>query len=348
MNTAHRVWVLGFPEKPPDWPAGVPFEPCSPDALPPGPVVVHSLAVGRFIEVASRTVSGRLPQAVLYLPPGASEPPEAAAYFDAVLRADETDRLAELLACPHTLSVHEWAEHLPREALFGALDALREHQSLPREAREHLAGCQVCRDEFQRAVQLRRRLLRALCPEPEILAGYARGAVVAHVTRHVEHCPACRAELSILQQELGTEPRVAPLGAKLRALWDRVAAPLGIHEPPRLAVDLSPLLGTLPLAAASQAEAQGVQSLHAELEGLRCTVQRSPEGHLWAALEADPQAPRRIRLVLTTPQWPQPQEWLVELRPIAPGRPGATLFLGRAEHLEPEAALFLVPEPTDA
>ncbi len=60
MNTRHRVWVLGFPEKPPDWPAGAPFEPCSPDVLPPGLVVVHYLAAGRFIQlvqaVASSTV----------------------------------------------------------------------------------------------------------------------------------------------------------------------------------------------------------------------------------------------------------------------------------------------------
>ena len=353
MQNAERVWwALGFDQKPAWWPSQYPFNLWEASGLPPGPVVVHHSAVGRFVELAreaaSRTESGRLPQAVLYLPPGASEPPEFAAYFDVVVSADETARLKQLLGCPQVLSVQEWAEELPREALFGGHEALWEHRNLPQEAREHLTSCEVCRKEFEQAVQARRRLLRTLCPEPEALARYVRGAVVADVTRHVERCPACGVELAVLQQELGTEPRVVPLGGKLMALWDRVAAALGVHEPPPLALDLSPLVGTVPLAAASQAEGQGLPSLHAELEGVRCSVQRSPEGHLWAALEADPEAPRKVRLVLGNPRWSQPQEWLVELRSIAPGRLGATLFLGRAEHLEPEAALFLLPEPTDA
>lgn len=352
VNTVHRVWVLGFPERPPDWPAGLPFNPCSPHSLPPGPVVVHPSEVAHFIELARRaashTESGTLPRAVLYLPPGDSEPPEAAAYFDAVVRADETDRLVRLLTCPHTLSVHEWVEELPREALFGVLEVPWEHRNLPGEAREHLTRCRVCREEFHQALQARRRLLRALCPEPEALARYATGAGAAHLAHHVDRCPACRAELAALQRELGGEPRAVPLKPELRPLWDQVATLLGVRRLPPIAVDLSPLLATLPLAAKSLPETQGPQSLRAQLEGVRCTVQRSPEGLLWAAVEADPQAPRKVRLVLASLHWTQPQEWLVELRPIAPDRLGATLFLGRAEHLEPGAALFLVPEPTDA
>jgi hypothetical protein len=113
-------------------------------------------------------------------------------------------------------------------------------------------------------------------------------------------------------------------------------------------MDLSPLLGTLPLAAAAPPETQAPQSLQAQLEGLRCTVQRFPGGDLWAFLAADLQAPRRVRLVLASPKWAEPKEQIVELRQIAPDRLGATLFLGRADDLDPEAALFLLPEPMDA
>jgi hypothetical protein len=326
VNDPERVWALGFSEKPPGWPDERPFELWEEGGLPPGPVVVHRSAVEQFIqlarEAARSTESGRLPQAVLYLPLGDSEPPEAVAYFDAVVTAGQTDRLARLLACPQILSVHEWAEELPREALFGALDAPWEDPNLSPEAREHLATCQPCRDEFQQAVQFRRRLLRALCPEPKALASYARGTEAPHVARHVERCPACRAELAVLRRELVTKPRVG--------------------------VDLSPLLGTLPLAAAAPPETQAPQWLQAQLGGLRCTVQRFPGGDLWAFLEADLQAPRRVRLVLASPKWAEPKEQIVELRQIAPDRLGATLFLGRTDDLDPEAALFLLPEPTDA
>jgi hypothetical protein len=367
VNNPERVWALGFSEKPPGWPDDRPFELWEEGGLPPGPVVVHRSAVEQFIQLARQaagsTESGRLPQAVLYLPLGDSEPPEAVAYFDAVVTADETDRLARLLACPQILSVHEWAEELPREALFGALDAPWEDPNLSPEAREHLATCQLCRDEFQQAVQFRRRLLRALCPEPKALASYARGTEAPHVARHVERCPACRAEVAVLRRELVTKPRAVPLGAKLQALWERVAALTGLRQLPPLGMDLSPLLGTLPLAAAAPPETQAPQSLQAQLEGLRCTVQRFPGGdlwafleavqrfpggHLWAFLAADLQAPRRVRLVLASPKWAEPKEQIVELRQIAPDRLGATLFLGRADDLDPEAALFLLPEPMDA
>jgi hypothetical protein len=53
-------------------------------------------------------------------------------------------------------------------------------------------------------------------------------------------------------------------------------------------------------------------------------------------------------LVLASPKWAEPKEQIVELRQIAPDRLGATLFLGRTDDLDPEAALFLLPEPTDA
>jgi hypothetical protein len=61
VNTVHRLWVLGFPERPTDWPAGLPFNPCSPHSLPPGPVVVHPSEVAHFIELAPES---RLPYGI--------------------------------------------------------------------------------------------------------------------------------------------------------------------------------------------------------------------------------------------------------------------------------------------
>jgi hypothetical protein len=87
--------------------------------------------------MAASQASGRLPEAVLYVPKGKEPPPEAAVYFDAVVREGEEARLAELLSCPLRLSMEEWVEELPLESVFSPKIA---HLGLPEWARKKLVS----------------------------------------------------------------------------------------------------------------------------------------------------------------------------------------------------------------
>jgi hypothetical protein len=80
------------------------------------------------------------------------------------------------------------------------------------------------------------------------------------------------------------------------------------------------------------------------------TVRRSPVDEVWLTLEAEGEASRKVQVILADPAWLEPKIWTVELKPVRPGRVGATLSLGRVSHLDlrSDTTLFLRPEEADA
>jgi len=155
-----KIYAVGFRKRPEAWPSEWDFRPL-PRARPPeGPIVVHLSALKRFIRFAQRMAasqaSGRLPEAVLYVPKGKEPPPEAAVYFDAVVREGEEARLAELLSCPLRLSMDEWVEELPLEAVFTQGPEPWKYGRLPEAVRQHLEACKSCREAFREALEFPR------------------------------------------------------------------------------------------------------------------------------------------------------------------------------------------------
>lgn len=362
-----KIYAVGFRKRPEAWPSEWDFRPLPRTHPPEGPIVVHLSALKRFIRFAQRMAasqaSGRLPEAVLYVPKGKEPPPEAAVYFDAVVREGEEARLAELLSCPLRLSMDEWVEELPLEAVF--TPEPWKYGRLPEAVRQHLGACKSCREAFREALEARRRFHRAFCPDAWVLAAYARGESSEEVKAwepHLSRCPACRVEVRVLQRTEAPEP-------VWKRVWEKVAAYLGIPSSPLpIGIGLGDLAGavlrsepawTMELLTAKEFGAPlfaflQIPSIRDRWEGsegeFHWTVRRSPVGEVWLTLEAEGEASRKVQVILADPAWLKPKIWTVKLKPVRPGRVGATLSLGRVSHLDLRAdtTLFLRPEEADA
>jgi hypothetical protein len=150
MEKKTKVYAFGFKERPYWWPEGFEFVPLnekpSVDWLPDAPIVVHLKSVRSFIPLALRIArsrpSGRLPEAILYKPKGTEEPDDTAPYFDAVIEEGEEERFVELLSCPLTLTIGEWADE----------------KVVPGWLKEHIRDCEYCGREFVRRVGIHREL----------------------------------------------------------------------------------------------------------------------------------------------------------------------------------------------
>jgi hypothetical protein len=248
-NGEKTIPVWGFPEEAlAGWPADLRPRPVQ--VVPEeGPVLVHVQAVREFQRAAQPRPDGRLPDAILYLPQGVSEPKEAWVYFDAVVKAGDWEALRRLAACPRQFTVAEWAQEVPaeqREELLQELESMgaEEHGSwgaegasmflsspalapIPLEVQKHLAECEPCRRALARALEGERSLHWLLhCPPVARLAAHARGQADPWVEAHLAHCAACRGELAALQEITKPVPIVWLTISLLRQEAQKVAAGL--------------------------------------------------------------------------------------------------------------------------
>jgi len=189
------------------WPPDLQPIPLGPEPWPEGPVVVHAADAQAFAAAAAARPlpNGRLPEAILYRPPGIVVDAETDGYFDAEVLAEDWDALRRLLACPQQIVQAELAEELPLRFLQELDRPIAEVATaelpLAAAARAHLAECAVCRLAFDRAVEERLRQRRLLlCPDTGRLAAYARGAPDAQVQKHLLTCRACQAEVAVLSE----------------------------------------------------------------------------------------------------------------------------------------------------
>lgn len=221
---AIRIRVYGFEEAElEEWPPDLRPEPVrSLDSLPEAPVVVHLRAFPAFREAALALGErfGRMPDAVLYRPPGEASPEGAASFVDAEVEARDWEALRRLMACPRRFRSAEWAEDVPEDHLFAMADpptpAELADLPLPPEVREHLRQCAVCQEAFAEALRARRAMARMLCPPAARLIAYLRGADDPGMALHLERCRWCQAEAAALF------PQVVPVGP---SLVDRIADP---------------------------------------------------------------------------------------------------------------------------
>jgi hypothetical protein len=188
------------------WPADL--APVVTSKLPAaGSLVVHARALPAFQDEALAGSAGGapLPNAVLFLPAGATEPPDAWLFFDAVVREPDWDALRLALSCPRRPAMAELADELPAAFLSGLRQPIAElplaHLPLPPAGRDHLATCAACRQAFDAAVDSRLRWRRRLCPPPADLAAHAGGATDEAIARHLATCAACQAEVAALQPQ---------------------------------------------------------------------------------------------------------------------------------------------------
>lgn len=174
------------------------------DHLPGTPLVVHARAFEAFREEALKLGArfGRMPGAILYLPPGMEIPQEAWSYVDAVAEAEDWETLRELLRCPRRFESAEWTEEIPGDRLFVLPDppSVEEIRTLPlpAEVLEHLISCGTCQEAFTEALRVRRRMARMLCPSPARLRTYLEGMGERWIGRHLERCAICRSEAEAL------------------------------------------------------------------------------------------------------------------------------------------------------
>jgi len=201
------VLVYGFEEEDlKEWPEdlrGVPvlrFE-----HLPESPVVVHRRAFEVFQKEALQLGAqfGRMPWAILYLPPGEESPPEVWSYVDAVVTAGDWERLRRLLQCPRRFESMEWVEEIPMNRLFALSEPPTAEEilelPLPTELREHIAQCEACQEAFTEALEARRGMARMFCPSSASLRIYLQeGGRTLWIQRHLTICPLCRSEAEVL------------------------------------------------------------------------------------------------------------------------------------------------------
>lgn len=200
------VLVYGFEEEERNrWPVDLHAMPLPQlDRLPETPVVIHLRAFEAFREEALRLGArfGRMPWAILYLPPGGEIPQEAWSYVDAVVKAEDWETLRRLLRCPRRFESAEWAEEIPGDRLFALSDppTVEEIKGLPLpvEIREHLSHCMACQESFAEALRARRRMARMFCPSPERLRAYLEGRGERWIGRHLAHCTICRSDAEAL------------------------------------------------------------------------------------------------------------------------------------------------------
>lgn len=119
----------------------------------------------------------------------------------------------------------------PDSALLAYLDGIPDAE-LP----SHLANCAYCRDRVEQLRQeesiLKSALYRAACPEPGEISDYRLGLLdetsETSMARHLNDCPFCSTELSVLDnfmKELSSEKKAGiaqQVGARIRILVARL------------------------------------------------------------------------------------------------------------------------------
>jgi anti-sigma factor RsiW len=115
---------------------------------------------------------------------------------------------------------------LTDDQLSAALDAVEDDA-----VRRHLAGCKYCATRLAEARQIEARLAGTLrrwdCPPADALRDYHFGllpaAQVSPIVAHLEHCPACTAELNELVAFLAPETAAPPIAEPpLARAWGRL------------------------------------------------------------------------------------------------------------------------------